>query len=107
MFADDTQLQKSFNASNLSAQLDAKSKIESCLETVSNWMSENRLKLNSDKTEILIIGTKQQLSKMTFDSISVCGETIKSNPFIRNLGVFFDPQMKMTFPTSSESATKP
>ena len=96
MFADDTQLHQAFNASIPCAQVDAKAKLESCLEKVSQWMAENRLKLNGDKTEILIIGTRQQLSKMTFDSIDMCGETIQSSKSIRNLGVFFDQVMKMT-----------
>ena len=95
MFADDTQLHQSFNSAKSSAQIDAKIKLESCLEKVSQWMAENRLKLNSDKTEVLIAGTKQQLAKMSYTSIEVCGETIESSPCIRNLGVYFDPEMKM------------
>ena len=97
MFADDTQVHESFSASSVDSQLNAKRKIESCLQNVAAWMTENRLKLNSDKTEILIIGTRQQLSKMTYESINVCGEDIKSSSYIRNLGVYLDPEMKMTF----------
>ena len=96
MFADDTQLHQSFNSTLKSAQIDAKTKIESCLDKVSQWMAENRLKLNGDKTEVLIVGTKKQLSKMTFDSINVCGDTIKSSQSIRNLGAYFDKEMKMS-----------
>ena len=63
MFADDTQLHQSFNSTLKSAQIDAKTKIESCLDKVSQWMSENRLKLNGDKTEVLIVGTKSSARK--------------------------------------------
>ena len=58
MFADDTQLHQSFNAAMQHAQFHAKIKLESCLNKVSQWMAENRLKLNGEKTEVLIVGTK-------------------------------------------------
>lgn len=29
------------------------SRIESCLDDITNWMTTNRLKLNTDKTELL------------------------------------------------------
>jgi len=35
-----------------------------CSEQISSWMSANLLTLNSSKTEFLIIGLKQQLSKI-------------------------------------------
>ena len=37
---------------------------EHCLNLVSDWMTANRLKLNSNKVECIQFGTKVQLSKM-------------------------------------------
>ena len=59
-------------------------------------MAENRLKLNSHKTEFLIIGTRQQLAKMQYSSISICGENIPVGRCVWNLGVLLDSEMKMT-----------
>ena len=50
LFADDTQLQKSAplnEVTNLSKELNA------CTDNIKTWMTENRLKLNDDKTEAL------------------------------------------------------
>ena len=58
VFADDTQVHESFSASSVDFQPNAKRKVESCLQNLAEWMAENRLKLNSDKTEILMIGTR-------------------------------------------------
>jgi len=33
-----------------------------CIEEISHWMSVNRLKLNTDKTQFIWLGTPHQLS---------------------------------------------
>ncbi len=95
MFADDTQLHTSLDPKSSASQSLAKTKIENCISTISSWMTVNRLKLNSDKTEFIVLGTKQQLAKMQFDSLTICGEQISSSTKIRNLGVYMDREMKM------------
>ena len=37
-------------------------KINLCVAEISKWMSMNLLKLNEDKSEIMFIATRQQLS---------------------------------------------
>jgi len=37
--------------------------LERCIKDVDDWMSANKLKLNMDKTELLWVGTKYNLSK--------------------------------------------
>ena len=51
-----------------------------------SWMSEDKLKLNEGKTELLLVGTKQQLAE-------VCVEIAPSS--VRNLGVWFDSCLNM------------
>ena len=55
-----------------------------------SWMSTNKLKLNPDKTEFLLMGNERQWSKY----LSVSNELlcVKTNPAksARNLGVIFD-----------------
>ena len=45
-------------------------KFESCTEDIQTWMQENKLKLNGEKTEALIVGSKNSLkiSKPGFHS---------------------------------------
>ena len=59
-------------------------------------MSQNNLKLNADKTEVLVLGTPKQRAKISVPSISINGENVKIlNLLIGNLGSVFDPSMNM------------
>ena len=40
-----------------------------CIEDVRHWMISDRLMINDDKTEFMIIGTRQQLAKVEIDHI--------------------------------------
>ena len=44
---------------------------EHCIQDIRQWMSQNRLLMNDAKTELLLIGTRQQLAKITIDGITV------------------------------------
>ena len=50
---------------------------------------------NDTKTEFLIIGTRQQLAKVSIDSIGVGDADIKPAQNVRNLGSWFDKHMSM------------
>src|SRR5271156_3494598 len=55
----------------------------------------NLLKLNESKTAVVMIGTKQQLSKVGNIEISVGNVNIRPCSKVRNLGVIFDCNMTM------------
>ena len=40
--------------------------LENCLTDIYTWMSQNKLKLNADKTEVLVMGTPQMRAKSPF-----------------------------------------
>ena len=64
-YADDSQLYLSFRpADGLSSQTDAIQAMERCIEDIRHWMVSDRLLLNDEKTEFLLIGTRQQLGKV-------------------------------------------
>ena len=65
------------------------SNIERCVREIDHWMLINRLKLNKDKTELLVISAKH-LPRPTLQEISVVDETICSSQKARNIGVIFD-----------------
>ena len=59
-------------------------------------MSEGKLKLNDDKTEFLLVGTKQQLAKVCIKDIKAgCVEIFHSSS-VKNLGVWFDSCLNMS-----------
>ena len=43
---------------------------------VKNWMDHNRLKMNSDKTEFILIGSKQHVQKCHTKQININSENI-------------------------------
>jgi len=61
LYADDTQLFISFHPSDFHSNI---SHLQNALQQISSWMTANLLTLSSSKTEFLLIGLKQQLSKI-------------------------------------------
>ncbi len=55
-----------------------------------NWMMNNVLLLNSDKTEVLIIGPKKHTSNNLEQCLTLDGGSLDSSSSVRNLGVLFD-----------------
>jgi hypothetical protein len=58
LYADNTQLYIVFKSS-VDGNLDlAKSKIEACVSDIDAWMTSNMLKMNRDKTELLVLSAR-------------------------------------------------
>ena len=95
-YADDTQLYIAFRSGNDLEETAAITAMESCIADVSRWMHSDKLKLNSDKTECLLIGTRQQLQKVSnISTLSVGDSQIAPSSEVRNLGAWFDSKMSM------------
>ena len=91
-----TQLYIAFRPGNDSEETAALTAMESCIADISQWMHTNKLKLNSDKTECLLIGTRQQLQKVgNISMLSVGDSQIAPSCEVRNLGTWFDSKMSM------------
>ena len=82
----------SFSVSDSSSSIEL---ISNCIADIRSWMQSNLLKLNETKTEVILLGTKQQLSKVGNIEISVRNVNIKPCSKVRNLGVIFDCNMTM------------
>ena len=61
-YADDGQLYVSERPGNAGSVI---SKVTVCIAEIDNWMSSNRLKLNSEKTQFIWLGSCQQLQKVS------------------------------------------
>ena len=88
-YADDTQLYLSFNTLNEEDRVCTVARVESCVRDIDYWMAGNRLKLNNDKTQLLVISSKYQLSRPPLDGISVGGYRISPSDSATNIGVVF------------------
>ena len=50
---------------------------------------------NDEKTEFLIIGTRQKLSKVNISSITVGNSVLVKSSVVRNLGSYIDDKQSM------------
>ena len=89
-YADDTQLYLSFKADSSTAQNDAMKAMENCITAIRAWMIEDKLCLNDSKTEFMIIGARQQLTKANIDQLCVGESSIVPVTSVKNLGSWFD-----------------
>jgi hypothetical protein len=68
----------------------------SCFADVEHWMTSNRLKLNSTKSEVMWLGTKQKLKQVSIDRVHLLNDVISTKSCVRNLGVVFDSELGLT-----------
>ena len=90
MYADDTQLYLSIEPTNLSDLIHS---FENCIHDVKNWMLHNKLKLNDEKTEIIVCNPKK--FPVLIDEITVGQDKVKFSKSAKNLGVIFDDDLSM------------
>ena len=90
LYADDTQLYIPFSSSD---SITALNTLSASLDAVYSWLTFNRLSVNPDKTEFLLIGTPQQCSKITHTSLIFRGKLLSSSAHARNLGVELDSHL--------------
>ena len=92
-YADDIQLHVSAPPENMKYAINS---AENCISDIMSWMLVNRLKLNNDKTEALLMYSPFKsfpVSKPT--SISVCGLDISFSSSARNLGFHIAENMSV------------
>ena len=90
-YADDTQMYISLSVLSAKESLE---KLQQWLMGVSTWMTGCKLKLNSSKTEFLLIGTKFQREKIlpNFPCV-ILGQDTNPSASAKNLGVVFDSSL--------------
>ena len=84
-YADDTQLYLAFKPGDYANETAAVSSIQSCIRDVQNWIMMDRLKRNLDKTEFLILRTRQQIEKVITSHLVVGECRISPSTKVKNL----------------------
>ena len=92
-YVDDTQLHTSFTCNDEHDLSSTAQHIEDCLADIRTWMLLNKLKLNEDKTELLVIHSRYCPSPVF--SLNCGHYIITSSDMARNIGVIFDKNMTM------------
>ncbi len=60
-----------------------------CVKNIKDWMTNNFLLLNSDKTEILLIGPKNSTQNLLDHNLQLDECTLTSST-VKNMGVILD-----------------
>ena len=92
MYADDTQLYKSAKASQILSVL--KDTTE-CFVSIKAWMTQNKLKLNDAKTDIIPCSTSTKINTLDVDHVILGNSAITFSNKANNLGVFIDNGLSM------------
>ena len=91
MYADDTQIYLSLSKTEMSLSL-----VQQCLQDVSDCMKASKLKLNPDKTEFILIGTKAQRDKFKkYFPTKLFDQDVTPTDSARNLRVKFDKDFNL------------
>lgn len=97
-YADDTQIYKSVPLPLFDK---ASSDLFKCISSVNDWMHTNKLKLNQDKTELIVFGSRKAINNLPSHSITIGNNEIPFSSKARNLGVILDETLSMDQAVSS------
>ena len=83
LHADDTKIYLKLDSRNFDSSI---TELTNCLEAVQAWMGNNKLKLNPDKTEFMVIGDEQIRCclKSSFP-VSLLDNTMEPAKLVKNL----------------------
>ena len=92
-YADDTQLYKSSPPDHLPELLQS---IEACTSDIKSWMTLNKLKLNEEKTEVMIVSSSRKSTSTNFPNfLSIGNASVSFSHSVKNLGVTLDCHLTM------------
>ena len=91
LYADDTQLYLSFIPTKEGNSY-AQQKMEECINHIRLWMSQNFLKLNDDKTEIMFFASRFK-SHPSFGPVKIGHTDVSTSTSARNLGMILDTKL--------------
>ena len=86
-YADDTQVIVSGKKSHLDNLIQ---NMELALASLDGWFRANSLKVNPNKTQLMIFGTRQNLRTLPNVTVAFRGVTLETHTEVKNLGVIFD-----------------
>ena len=94
-YADDTQLYITFRTDSADDTCLVELRVEHWVEEIDRWMISNKLKLNDDKTKLIVFSSKFRPTPCLSDAQIGC-EYIEHSNTVRNRGVLFDQTLSFT-----------
>ena len=91
VYADDCQLYISFKKENM---LITASMMERLVKDIKNWMTSNMLKLNGDKSDIMVLNDPRR-PRIELPHITICDESVSKSDSTTLLGVEVDSTLSL------------
>ena len=110
-FADDSNGKKTFS---LTFQYNIlKNDVPNCINKITEWINSQFLKINQDKTEIILFYPKSLTNQVIIGGTTVGNECIRFSNEVKNVGVWLDKNFdmdkhinKLTFETQLSNENK-
>ena len=80
-------------------------RIQLCVSDIRKWMIQNMLKLNNDKTELIVFTSKYKQDLYNDLSITIGCTVMDCSSQVRDLGVIFDRALSLSQHVSYTSKT--
>ena len=103
-YADDTQLYMTMDHSNNDWR-DGLARIELCVSEIREWMNQNMLKQNDDKTELIVFTSKYKQDLYKDLSITIGDTVVDCSSQVKDLGIIFDRVLSLRQHVSYTSKT--
>ena len=95
-YADDHALKRSFSGASRTEERITMNSLKEATSKVKTWMDANKLKMNDDKTELILFGSRQQLNKTETVKLDVNGIDILRSKNIKLLGADLDENLSFS-----------
>jgi len=92
-YADDIEI---YICTTIDDAASAVDRFATCLTDVEAWLRASQLRLNLTKTQVMWLGSSQQLSKLNISHVRVLSSCIKVQDTARDLGVVIDSQLSLS-----------
>ena len=69
--------------------------IQTCIGDVLIWMNSNKLKLNTDKTEVMPVGSASRVALVGSECANIGGNSVPFKLSVKYLGVHLDQTLSM------------
>ena len=92
-YADDSQIYLSSAASDAMHSVE---RLTQCIAEIDEWLRINRLKLNPAKTEMIWLGTRQQVDRINVSNIVIQSQQVARSETVRDLGFIIDDRLTMS-----------
>ena len=91
-YADDTELSKGASPDQFDS---VQSCIQTCIGDVLIWMNSNKLKLNTDKTEVTPVGSTSRVTLVESECANIDGNSVPFKMSVKYLEVHLDQTLPM------------